>query len=49
MYKRQIKDSGVVVLCGEGAILIKDVVIEGNNRITADKVLTSIRLTLGQR
>lgn len=44
-----IKDSGVVVLCGEGAILIKDVVIEGNNRITADKVLTSIRLTLGQR
>lgn len=42
-----IKDKGVVALCGEGAILIKDVQLENGVRQTADKVIKSIRLTLG--
>ncbi|MED4207260.1 methionyl-tRNA formyltransferase [Neobacillus mesonae] len=42
-----IKDKGVVVLCGDGAILIKDVQLENGERQTADKVIKSIRLTLG--
>lgn len=44
---RVIKDKGVVVLCGEGAVLIKDVQIENGERQTADKVINSVRLTLG--
>lgn len=42
-----IKEKGVVILCGEGAILIKDVQVEDGERQTADKVIKSIRLTLG--
>jgi methionyl-tRNA formyltransferase len=42
-----IKDKGVVVLCGVGAILIKDVQLEGKERQSADQVIKSIRVTLG--
>jgi methionyl-tRNA formyltransferase len=42
-----IKDQGVVVLCGEGAVLIKDVQLENGEKQIADKVIKSIRLTLG--
>jgi methionyl-tRNA formyltransferase len=45
---RIIKGQGVVVLCGEGAILIKDVQLENGLKETADKVIKSIRLTLGK-
>jgi methionyl-tRNA formyltransferase len=43
-----IKDKGVVVLCGEGAILIKDIQLENGVRQTADKIIKSIRITLGR-
>jgi methionyl-tRNA formyltransferase len=42
-----IKDQGVVVLCGEGAILIKDVQLANGQRQRADKVIRSIRITFG--
>lgn len=42
-----IKDQGVVVLCGSGAVLIKDVQLEGGDRLLADGVINSIRVTLG--
>ncbi|MDF1616149.1 methionyl-tRNA formyltransferase [Petrocella sp. FN5] len=44
-----IKDSGVVVLCGEGAILIKDIATEEQQNIKADEFISSIRVTLGKR
>ncbi|WP_197246698.1 methionyl-tRNA formyltransferase [Cytobacillus firmus] len=44
---RIIKDQGVIVLCGEGAVLIKEIQLENGERITADKVINSVRLTLG--
>lgn len=44
-----IKNEGVVVLCGEGAILIKDFETEEQQKIKADKFISSIRLTLGNK
>jgi len=43
-----ISGIGVVVLCGEGAILIKYVQLENGQKQTADNVIKSIRLTLGK-
>jgi methionyl-tRNA formyltransferase len=42
-----VKNIGVVVLCGEGAVLIKDVQLENGDRQTADNLIKSIRMTLG--
>jgi methionyl-tRNA formyltransferase len=42
-----IKNYGVVVLCGEGAVVLKSVQIEGEEKLTADRMINSIRLTLG--
>ncbi|MBN3554002.1 methionyl-tRNA formyltransferase [Fictibacillus nanhaiensis] len=42
-----VKEIGVVVLCGEGAVLIKDVQLENGERQTADNLIKSIRVTLG--
>lgn len=42
-----IKDQGVIVLCGKGAVLVKDIELENGKRQTADKLIKSIRLTLG--
>ncbi|CAM4235351.1 methionyl-tRNA formyltransferase [Lacicoccus alkaliphilus] len=42
-----IKNKGVVVLCGKGSLLIKDVMLENSdNKISADKIITSVRGTL---
>lgn len=41
------KDKGVVVLCGEGAVLLKDIQAEDGERQTADKLIKSVRTTLG--
>lgn len=41
------KDRGVVVLCGEGAVILKDVQLTNQRRMSADKVIKSVRLTLG--
>ena len=43
-----IENEGIVVLCGKGAILIKDVELEGTNRVTADNIVKSVRITLNQ-
>lgn len=42
-----VKDKGVVVLCGEGAVLLKNVQLLNDGTKTADKVIKSVRLTLG--
>lgn len=42
------KGKGVVVLCGDGALLIKNVQIEDEKQMRADKILKSIRKTLGK-
>jgi len=42
------KGFGVVVLCGKGAVLIKEVETKSGERKTADKCLKSIRQTLGK-
>lgn len=42
-----IKGKGVVILCGEGALLLKSVQIENGERKTADNIFKSVRLTLG--
>ncbi|GMQ60446.1 hypothetical protein AN1V17_48460 [Vallitalea sediminicola] len=42
-----IKDEGIVVLCGDGVVLLKDVQLQNGERQTADKVIKSIRVTLG--
>jgi methionyl-tRNA formyltransferase len=44
-----LKDQGVVVLCGEGAVLLKDVQIESGKRQTADRVVRSVRQSLGMQ
>ncbi|WP_434122110.1 methionyl-tRNA formyltransferase [Salinicoccus roseus] len=41
-----IKDSGVVVLCGDKAIYIKEIMDEVGNTHTADKIIKSVRDTL---
>lgn len=43
-----LKNQGVVVLCGDGAVLIKEVQLENENKVTADKIINSVRLTLGK-
>lgn len=42
-----IKDKGVVVICEEGAIFIKEIELYDSKRTTADSYISSIRLTLG--
>lgn len=42
-----LKDQGVVVLCGEGAVLLKDVQLMGGTSMTADRLTRSVRATLG--
>lgn len=42
-----IKDTGIVVLCGTGAVLLKEGQLEGDERKTLDEIITSIRITLG--
>jgi len=42
-----VEGTGVVVLCGEGAVLLKDVQVEGEGRQRADKRIKSVRLTIG--
>lgn len=44
---RIIPDIGVVVLTNDGALLIKEVQLENENRCTADKIIKSIRVRLG--
>lgn len=46
---KHIKGRGVVVLCGEGALLLKDLQLEDAERETAENVLKSVRTTLGNR
>lgn len=43
-----LKGVGVVVLCGTGAVLLKNVQLENKKIRTADQVVNSIRLTLGK-
>lgn len=43
-----VKDKGVVVLCGENAVLLKVVQLEDGEMQTADKVIKSVRLNLGR-
>lgn len=40
-----IKNEGVVVLCGEGAILIKVIETDESGKVESDKFITSVRLT----
>jgi methionyl-tRNA formyltransferase len=44
-----IKDKGVVVLCGKGAILINKISLDnsGDSIENADSIITSVRITLG--
>lgn len=46
---KRINNQGVVVLCGIGAVLIKKIADEKNNVFSADKLITSIRSTLGKK
>lgn len=41
-----IRDKGVVVLCGQGAILIKEIEVENRGKVLADKYIKSVRVTL---
>jgi methionyl-tRNA formyltransferase len=43
----RIPGRGVVVLTGDGALLIKNIIDSHGNRITADKIIKSIRVKLG--
>lgn len=42
-----IKDVGVVVLCGRGAVLVKDIQLQNKEWQTADKIICSVRASLG--
>jgi methionyl-tRNA formyltransferase len=42
-----VKGTGIVVLCGTGAVLLKEGQIEGNERKTLDRIIASVRITLG--
>jgi methionyl-tRNA formyltransferase len=44
-----VQNKGAVILCGEGAVLLNEVQIEDGARDTADRIIRSIRLTLGLR
>lgn len=44
---RVIPDIGVVVLAKEGAILVKEVQLQGGERRTADQIIKSVRVRLG--
>jgi methionyl-tRNA formyltransferase len=43
-----IKDTGIVVLCGKGAVLLKDGQLENRERKTLDKYISSVRITLNK-
>jgi methionyl-tRNA formyltransferase len=42
-----IRGKGVVVLCSQGAVLIRKIQVENENSVIADDVIKSIRATLG--
>lgn len=43
------KDKGVIVLCRDNAVLIKIAQLENGKKVTADKIISSIRVTLGNQ